>query len=65
MIWAIIVIPSLGVKNTKERLDRAVENQVWSEVYNAVKVESRVLRSLNYKPLLASCGKLGVGTWKY
>lgn len=36
---------------TKERLDRAIANQAWMRVYNAVIVETLVARSSDHKPL--------------
>lgn len=41
---------------TKERLDRAIANQAWMRVYNAMIVETLVVRSSDHKPLGLNAG---------
>lgn len=45
---------------TKERLYRAMENREWNRIFNDVKVDTLVACCSDHKPLIASCGHLGV-----
>lgn len=40
---------------TKERHGRAIANQAWLQLYNGIRVEAMVARSLDHKPILLSC----------